>query len=434
MSELTKITVLGAGRRVTLVIPGDEPLGAHLAEIARLLEQPAGRAALVTPYGEQLELALSPVDQGVLDGAVLRLVDIAQLPAPPEVTDVTDRVAELRDAARGTWNDGQARIGAALGIAVLAIGAGTALAALVGAVATAALLVLLTAGATLAGLLRRPTAAALLLGAALGTVLPVALRLAGLLAETSAPRPVIVAALVAGLGWLVIAAAVGVGRRSTAAALGATVGILLTIAAVVPPLFGVALLPTAAVVATLAVVVLALLPSLAVSASGLASLDDEVIAGTLPGRDRVATSLAESFRVTAWAVVALAAWLGPAIAVLVASGELWPMLLGAAVALVTMLRTRVIPMAVPAWALWVAAAGGAAAGLWLVGIPVGAVLAVAVGGAVALALLVLVRPSVQTRIRLRRAGDLLESVAAVGIAPFLLGTFGAYAFLLEVFA
>ena len=101
MSDLTKITVIGAGRRVTLVIPADEPLGAHLPEIARLLEQPAARAALTTPYGEQLELALAPADQGVLDGAVLRLVDVAQLPAPPEVTDVTDRVLAAGEGLEG---------------------------------------------------------------------------------------------------------------------------------------------------------------------------------------------------------------------------------------------------------------------------------------------------------------------------------------------
>jgi len=266
-------------------------------------------------------------------------------------------------------------------------------------------------------------------------VIPVAGWTSAQLAQVVPATPAVLGALVVGLAWLVLAAAVGLGRRSPAAALGATVGILLTVAATAPPAFGVALVPTAALVATLGLVLLALLPSLAVAASGLASLDDEVIAGSLPGRDRVATSLAESFRITAWALVALAVWLAPAIGVLVASGELWPMLLGAAVALVTMLRTRVVPMAVPAWAMWVAAVGGLAVGLALApGLPAGAMLGAAAGGAVLLALLALVRPSAQTRIRLRRAGDLLESLAAVGVVPFLLGTFGVYAFLLEVFA
>jgi len=435
MSDLTKITVIGAGRRVTLVIPADEPLGAHLAEIARLLEQPAARAALTTPYGEQLELSLAPADQGVLDGAVLRLVDVAQLPAPPEVTDVTDRVAELRDTARGAWDARHALVGASIGVGLLAVGAGSALTTLVGGGAAVALLVLLTLGATLAGILDRARVAAPLLGGALGSVVPVAAWTSAQLAAVIPATPAVLVALVVGLAWLVLAAAAGLGRRSPAAALGATVGILLTVAAVAPPMFGVGLVPTAALVATLGAVVLALLPSLAVAASGLASLDDEVIAGSLPGRDRVATSLAESFRVTAWALVALAVWLAPAIGVLVASGELWPMLLGVAIALVTMLRTRVVPMAVPAWALWIAAVGGLAVGLWLApGIPAVALLGVAVGGGVLLTLLALVAPSAQTRIRLRRGGDMLESLAAVGVVPFLLGTFGVYAFLLEVFA
>ncbi len=435
MSDLTKITVIGAARRVTLVIPADEPLGAHLPEIARLLEQPAARAALTTPYGEQLELGLAPADQEVLDGAVLRLVDVAQLPAPPEVTDVTDRVAELRDAARGAWDPRHALVGVSIGVGLLAVGAGTALTSLVGGPATIALLVLLTVAAALAGLLGRTRSAAPLLGGALGTVVPVAVWTSAQLAALVPPTPAGLVALVVGLAWLVLATATGLGRRSAGAALGATLGILLTVAAVVPPISGVGLVPTAALVATLGAVALALVPSLAVSASGLASLDDEVIAGSLPGRERVAVSLAESFRVTAWALVALAVWLGPAIGVLVASGELWPMLLGASIALVTMLRTRVVPMAVPAWALWIAAVGGLALGLALAPrIPAAALLGIAVGGGVLLALLALVRPSAQARIRLRRAGDLLESFAAVGIVPFLLGTFGVYAFLLEVFA
>jgi hypothetical protein len=435
MSELTKITVLGERRRVTLVIPADEPLGAHLAEIARLLEQPAARAALTTPYGEQLELALAPADQGVLDGAVVRLIDVEQLPAPPEVTDVTDRVAELRDAAATTWDARHALVGTALAIGVLSFGATTALAMLLGGGAALVVLVLTTLAATLAGLLTRSAAATLLLGAALGTVVPVALWLSGVLADVVAVGLLVLPALVVALAWLVLGVAAGVGQRSPAVALGASTGMLLTLAAGVPPIFGVDLVATAAVVATVAIVMLGLLPSLAVAASGLGSLDDEVIAGSLPGRDRVATSLADAFRVTAWSVVAIAIWLGPAIGALLASGELWPMLLGGAVALVTALRTRVVPMAVPSWALWIAAVGGSVVGVGLApGIPTGVLLALCVAAAVGLVVLVVARPSVQTRIRLRRAGDLLESVGAVAIPPFLLGVFGVYAALLEVLA
>ena len=443
MSDLTKITVVGRSRRVTLVVPADEPLGSHLAEIARLLEQPGARTALTTPYGEQLDLAVAPVDQGVLDGAVLRLIDVEQLPAPPEVTDVTDRVAELRDEARGAWDARHTGIAAAFGLGVLSIGVGVTLWTLVGAPAMIALLVVLAAAATLAGLLRRGAVSTLLLGASLGAALPVAEWFAVLLSGVVNPATgiflfaggFVVGAFAIGLGWLVIAAVVGLGRQSPGAALGATVGILLTGTAVVPPLFGVGLAPTAGVVAALGVLVLGVLPSLAVSASGLASLDDEVIAGSLPGRDRVAASLQESFRITGWAVVAVAVWVGPAVALLLAAGDLWTTMLGVAVALVTMLRTRVVPMAVPRWALWVASFGGLAAGLALApGIPAWVRLAVAVAAAAVVAALALARPSVQSVIRWRRAGDVLEAIATAGIVPFLLGAFGVYAYLLGVFA
>jgi hypothetical protein len=363
------------------------------------------------------------------------LVDVEQLPAPPEVTDVTDRVAELRDAAPATWDARHALVGTALAIGVLSAGTGTALATLLGGGAALVLLVLTTLAATLAGLLTRLPAATLLLGAALGSVVPVAVWLSGVLAEVVPVGPLGVPALVVALAWLVLALGAGIGRRSPAVALGASTGVLLTLAAGVPPLFGVDLVATAAVVAALAIVMLGLLPSLAVAASGLGSLDDEVIAGRLPGRDRVAASLADAFRVTTWAVVAIAIWLGPSIAALLASGDLWPMLLGGAVALVTALRTRVVPMAVPTWALWTAAVGGSVVGVGLApGIPTGVLLGLCVVAAVALIVLVVARPSVQTRIRLRRAGDLLEMVAAVAIPPFLLGVFGVYAALLEVLA
>jgi hypothetical protein len=441
MSELTKITVLGSARRVTLVVPADEPFGTHLAEIARLLEQPAGRAALTTPYGEQLNLALAPVDQGVLDGAVLRLVDVEQLPAPPEVTDVTDRVAELRDAATGVWDARHAVIGAAIGLGALAATAGIGLTGLLGPWTAVLLLVLLTAGATVAGLLGRTSASTVLLGAALGATVPVATWLAGQVAPLLALPDAFTAAfalipvVTVGLAWIVLAAGVGLGRRSPAAALGATVGILLTTAAVVPPLFGVGLLPTLGVVGALGILVLGVLPSLAITSSGLAALDDEVIAGTLPARDRVVTSLSDAFRVTGWAVVAVAVWLLPAIALLLGSGELWPMLLGGSIALVTLLRTRVLPMAAPSWALWIAGFGGALLGVVAApSIDPGIRLAVLGVAAVLLAVLALARPSLQGRIRVRRLGDVVESLAAVAIVPFLVGAFGLYAVLLEVFA
>jgi len=434
MSELTKITVVGETRRVTLVIPADEPFGAHVPEIARLLGRPAANAVLTTAYGEQIDLAHAPDDQGVLDGAVLRLLEAAQLPAPPEVTDVTDRVAELRDDARGAWNEAHRLVAGAVGLGALSAGAGIALSALAGGWTTVVLVGLTTIAATIAGRVRRDALGLLLLGAALGATLPTAMWLAGLFPGDKVPGAGVAAVLV-GLAWVVLAAVVGLGSRSLGAALGAAVGILLTAAVAVLPLVGVDPTGTAAVVAALGILALGLLPALAVAASGLASLDDEVIAGALPGRDRVATSLAESFRITAWAVAAVAVWLAPALAVLLGSGELWPMLVGAAVAVTAMLRTRVVPMAVPRWMLWVAALGGTVAGIGIAPtVPDAARLALAIAGAIMLSVLVLARPSVQGRIRARRAGDLLETLATVAIVPFVIGAFGVYDVLLGVFA
>ncbi|MEO8528767.1 MAG: EsaB/YukD family protein [Pseudolysinimonas sp.] len=440
MTDLTRITIVGRSRRATLVIPGDEPLGTHLPEIARLLDQVDARGALMTAYGEQLDLAGSATDQGVVDGAVLRLVAEERLPAPPEVTDVTDRVATLRDESPGLWTSRHGVIAAAIGMGAIGAALTVPLIALTSGWVALVLLVAVTVAATATGLMNRPTAHSVLLGTALGVALPVAPWIAGLIAgvlpgvgllPVAAALAVI---LVIALEWVILAAAVGLGRRHAGAALAAAIGILLALAAIVAPALGVDLVGTAGVVAALAILGLGVLPTLAISASGLAALDDEVIGGTLPARGRVTRSLHESFRVTGWAVIAVAIWLAPAIALLIGSGELWPVLLGVAATLVAILRTRVVAMALPTWALWIAALGGALVGLWVnAAIPDVARLLILVAIGLIVAALALVTPTAHGLIRLRRAGDTLESLATVAVIPCLLGVFGVYAFLLGVF-
>ncbi|MEO5534199.1 MAG: EsaB/YukD family protein [Pseudolysinimonas sp.] len=440
MTDLTRITIVGRSRRATLVIPGDEPLGTHLPEIARLLDQVDARGALMTSYGEQLDLAGSATDQGVVDGAVLRLVAEERLPAPPEVTDVTDRVATLRDESPGLWTQRHGLIAAAIGMGAVGASLTVPLITLTSGWVALVLLVAVTVAATATGLMNRPFAHSILLGTALGVALPVAPWIAGPIAAMLPGvglLPVAAALAVVSviaLEWVVLAAAVGVGRRHPGAALAAAIGILLALAAIVAPALGADLVGTAGVVAALAILGLGVLPTLAISASGLAALDDEVIGGTLPARGRVTRSLHESFRVTGWAVVAVAIWLAPAIALLIGSGQLWPSLLGLAATLVAILRTRVVAMALPTWALWIAALGGALVGLWFdPAIPDVARLLILVGIGLVVAALAIVAPTAHGLIRLRRAGDTLESLATVAVIPCLLGVFGVYAFLLGVF-
>lgn len=437
MTEFTKIVVVGGTRRATLVVPADEALGTHLPEIARILDQPPAAGVLTTAIGEALDLAASPTDQGLLDGTVLRLLPPDRVPAPPEVTDVTDRVAELRDTAPGRWTATHRILAGAIVAALLGATAGGALAQTGIPGLTAALYGAAVVAATVAGMLRRPAVAALLLGLALGATIPAAAWTSGvMLGDTGlATALAAVPVLAVGGAWLAIGAALGIGRRMPAAGLAATLGILLTAVAIVPIALGLSPVAAAAIVALLAVVALALLPGLAVATSGLASLDDAVIAGRLPDGERVAAGLHEAFRVSGGGALAVAVAAGPATALLVASGDVWALLLGLAVALVVLLRMRVMPTALPAGALVLAGAAGPLVGLWLLpGVEPWVRLTVSAVALVAVGLLALVQPSAQTRVRLRRAGDLVETLAAVAVVPLLLGVFGVYAFLVEVLA
>ena len=107
MSEFTKVTVIGSARKATLVVPSTDPVGAHLSDLAALLNEPisadAGPLALVTPFGIDLDPQLSLTDQDIFDGAVLHLAHADELPPPPEVSDVTDVVADVRDTQVASW-------------------------------------------------------------------------------------------------------------------------------------------------------------------------------------------------------------------------------------------------------------------------------------------------------------------------------------------
>ncbi|MGA4839870.1 type VII secretion integral membrane protein EccD [Streptomyces sp. G45] len=444
---LSRVTLVGERRRVDLVLPSQEPVGVLLPEVLRLLgdrvgERPQPRY-LVGVDGTALAHDATLESAGVADGAVLRLVRAEDAPSAPVVHDVTDEAADDLDAHAWRWGPrarsvvcGAAAVAWALAAAVLARQEFTdarAGAALLAAAAVAAL------GGVLCGRLRHTPLAATLIAAtgALGVLGAWCLAdahgwpPAGRLAATGGA----LALALLLLGWCT-----PLGRGAYTGA-GALVGCLAAwetaLAVQGTAVQGTDSAPrVGAVLAVLSVVTLGVLPRLALMASGLSALDDRRSAGASVSRYRVGVALAATHRGLALASLVLAASAAVAGALLLAEVSTWSVLLAVVTALVLALRARAYPLVAEVVALLLAAGVVAVRLAWVWLGHAGAAGPLALLAALALApLLVLaVRPAEHVRVRLRRVGDLLESVGVIALAPLLLGVFGVYGRLLDTFA
>ncbi|WP_329410134.1 type VII secretion integral membrane protein EccD [Streptomyces sp. NBC_00704] len=445
---LSRVTLVGERRRVDLVLPAQEPVGVLLPEIMRLLDdrvegRPASRH-LVTVDGSALDHDSTLETAGIRDGAVLRLVRAEDAPPAPVVHDVTDEVAEGLGDRLGQWGPVARRITAGVacvGWAVVAalfaraqydrsVVAGALLAS-AGAAAVA--------GAVLGRLRRQAPAVTLLCaGGALGvlgawSLVDVvggdsagALRLAGVAAVgalvlvllglfTPLGRGGVVGAAAVALtavGWeAVVAAQSGAGTAEQQAHVGAVVGVV-------------------------CVVVLGVLPRLALMASGLSGLDDRRAGGVSVSRYQVSAALAAAHRALVLATITVAVSAAAAAVLAVRSPSGWTVSLAAVVAVVLALRARAFPLVAEVVVLLAAAAGVAVRLLtvWAERSSTAAPLAVLVVLAVLPLAVLAVQPAEHVRVRLRRFGDLLESVGVVALLPLLVGVFGVYGRLLDTFA
>lgn len=430
MTDFTRITVIGSVKKATIVVPSDEPIATLLPEIADVIGEPASASGLtlVGRLGDEVELALSTADQALVDGSVFRLVAVADAPPPPEVSDVTAAVAETLDTASGRWNAHHRTTAAALGL-----GAAVALIS-VGEWFAPTLYVVALLAAVLLSALGSRRVAVLVAALAVGAVPASTLWLAEVVGTFMSPTPAVIAQLGLLLAWLALAP-IG-GRRSL---LGAGVGAVLSVLFIALHFFGATDVEAAAILAIAVIAGLGLVPALAINASGLATLDDKVIAGVPAERFTVRARVAEAYKLFGWAVFALAASGAVATAVLLAAGTVWSLIIAASVVAVLVLRTRVMPLAVQAWALWVAAGLGVVVG-WAPGVAVstsgqpwvGALILAVVMAVIVVAATLSPRP--HTRIRLRRFGDLIEGLAVLVLVPAVLGIFGVYEITLGMFS
>lgn len=442
MTDFTRVTVVGATRRATLVVPSDETLGSLIPRLVELLDEPVAPVArpltLLRVTGEQLDTTATAADQGLADGEVLRLLRLDEAPPPPEVSDVTDVVSDSLDTRSGLWGATPRLLVGGVGIGALVLAAGLTALDVPGAgpapLITWAACSVLGLGLGLAGAHRVAWA---LLAAALGAALPAALAVEALLptSASGASGPWSVAAPTAVAVWTALLLVAGLGRRSAPAALGSAVGLLGALLATVLDLTPMTGAEASGVLAAVAVVVVGLVPWYAMSLSGLTGLDDQVITGRLARREVVLTTVDRAYRTLTWATFGVATTLAVALLGLADTANPWARWLGVAVVVVTALRTRAFPLAAQVGALW-----GAVVPAVLVG--VGAQLGgqdagtapLALGAlAVVVALLVLVRPARHQRASLRRAGNVLETLGVVALVPLLIGSFDVYAQLLGSF-
>jgi len=429
--RLTRLTVSGARARADLAVASDQPVGLLLPGLVAMVGAAGpGGHRLTTADGAVLDPDRSLQDSAVPDGAIVRLDTVAEAPPAPILHDVADHVADDAGARPGRF-DARARAAVATAVAVLAaVGA----AAVAGPVAGYA--PLLAAG--VAGLLAGAAVAAAPRHRAAG--LAVALAGAAVAGAGCALAPGTAAAR---WGFAVLLAAVAIGLLGAvtghrrAALLGA--GTLAAHLALWVGLGAARLSPAqcGAVAAVVAIALLGLLPRVAVTASGLAGLDDRHAADEPVPRRAAQAAVDAAHRGLALATVAAAGSAALAGALLAGGASPWALVLAGLLAVVLLLRLRAFPLTVEVAALLGAAAVAAGALLrtWLRLVPgqwweaAAAVLAVA-----AIAVVVLAhRPSAHGRARARQVADRLESLAVVASVPVAVGVFGVYERLLAAF-
>ncbi|WP_330304172.1 MULTISPECIES: type VII secretion integral membrane protein EccD [unclassified Streptomyces] len=445
-TALSRVTLVGEGRRVDLVLPSREPIGLLLPEVIRLLDDRAsGRPELrhlITADGSALDHDSTLESAGVPDGAVLRLVRVEDAPSAPVVHDVTDEVADDLNVRAWRWRPAVRRVVAGLATVFWAVAAGVLAQgefelsavgdALLGAAVVSALTGALCGRAGKRGLATTLIVTAGALGVLGAWTSADAYGWSGAVRLEGVAAAMVVALLLAG-GF----SPLGRGALIGAAAVGGCLVLWEEAAALqggAETVTGQARL--GAVLAVVSVVVLGVLPRLALMASGLSSLDDRRTGGASVSRYQVATALAATHRGLACATVVLAASATAAGVLVLRAPSVWTVLLAGVTAVVLALRARAYPLTAEVVALLVAASVVTVRLIvvWLGDAGAAGPIAVLALLAVAPLAVLAVEPAEHVRVRLRRAGDLLESVGVIALLPLLVGAFGVYGRLLGTFA
>lgn len=436
---LSRVTLVGEHRRVDLVLPSQEPIGQLLPEVMRLLGDRVGTRPqtrhLVAGDGSVLDLDATLESADVADGAVLRLVRVEDAPSAPVVHDVTDEAADDLDVRAWRWRPAARRVvagGATVGWALVAsfLARQEFAAQSVGAVLVVVAVLAAAAGAVLGRAGLRGLAGTLVVTGGVLGVFGV-WSLADAQGWSGAVRLAGVAG-VAAVSLLLLGWCSPLGRGGVFGAAALVVGGVCWELALVFQSAG----RPGALLAVVSVVVLGLLPRFALMTSGLSGLDDRRSGGVSVSRYQVSTALAATHRGLALATVVTAVSAAVAGVLVLRTTTIWTVLLAVAVALVLALRARAYPLVPEVVALLVAAAVVAVRLAWVWQERFGAAgpLAVLVVLAAVPLTVLAVQPPEHVRVRLRRFGDVLESVGVIALFPLVIGVFGVYGRLLGTFA
>ncbi|MFE7712459.1 type VII secretion integral membrane protein EccD [Streptomyces sp. NPDC057486] len=442
-AQLSRVTLVGERRRADIVLPSDTPIGQLLPDILQLLDDRAASRPmtrqLITSDGSALPHDSTLSSAEVADGAVLRLVRAHSAPPAPVVHDVTDLVADDLDLQAWRWRPSARRASAGVATVTFAVAAALLarqefeLGALAGAL-VAVTLVLLAAGALVAriGQGNLGLATALLLASGGLGILTAWTAADAYDWPGTARLAAVAAALVVVLLLLGYFSPLGRGGLIGAAATAAITVVWEAVAAVQSDLSRLG-----AVMAVFSVVLLGLLPRLALMASGLTALDDRRSGGISVSRHQVGNALAATHRGLALAttVTAVSATAGGWLLTQADRPTVWTMALPSLVALVLLSRARAFPLVAEVVALFAASAVLVVrlVMVWMHHSGGAGPLAVLCAAALLPLLVLAVQPPEHVQVRLRRMGDLVESIGVVGLFPLAVGAFGLYGQLLNKF-
>jgi type VII secretion integral membrane protein EccD len=435
------ITVAGSRRRVDVSLPGSLPVAELLWDLVEMLEEPEAAAspprwALVRVGGRVLDAEQGLAEQGVADGSLLFLRDLASPVQPPAIDDYAEAVALAVEARAGRWTSTVRQwtlVAAAVASAVLAAAAALGVQDLRVRAATSFLAagLLLASGLLSARRLGQRTTGVLLALGALPLWAVGGAALTQLLGGTGFELAPAIAGFVT-VGAL-LALPVSEEARLPAAAAVAGLGFPAGVAAICLSL-GADQLRTAAVLAPLALIAVRQAPGLSVRlAPGLsvrlARLADSRTASQSTLGPRVDTGHV----ILAALIIGLAVPLAASCAYLAISGGWYERGLAAAVAIGAATHVRHFRFAVEAAPLALAALIGlgaleVAALRQLYADPSlrAAVVGVAVLTALGLAGAGIAGRRRQLSPRLRRRLDQLEAVALAGSIPLAAGSLGVY--------
>lgn len=448
-SPYTRVSLIGQRRNADALLPSDTPVGALLPQILDLLDdrpqEGLGTKLLVRPSGDAVDPDLTLAEAQVLDGERLSVVSQTEAPPAPIVYDLNDVVTDATESVHARWSEGYrylicgvlAAAGAWFAISMLLqlylpeqrawveLGLGA---------------VLMIAGAAVSAPGRMRAVAATLIGSG-ALFAGTGLIQLDLPQNWTLPAVGALAAVVMGLLGFVVTRPLAM---FMAAAITGGLTVVWTLAPVVSA-WSIGerdadmLVGAAGIAGILTVLVLGLLPQIALSASGLASMDDSHARGASLLRTDAGAAIAAAHGGLVTSTVVCAVSAGAALWLIGRDTTHYyysvPML--ACLTLAVALRARSFPLATERIPLYLAAGVGAVALVQLATSWLPQADGVFLGVLLAAALLIGAGLSVDlpdhSQARLRRLGDMVESVALFAVIPLLIGFFGIYATLWEIF-